>query len=265
MDMQQIARENLMRLSQNLYPGRGIVVGLDETGECLVQVYWIMGRRENSRNRVFECDRETGRVYTEAADPSKVKDPSLIIYNAMRETRFPTLGKMGHVVAVVSNGAQTDAAVTGIESGKTLLESLRDYDYEPDDPIFTPRITASSVWQWKGVGSYHPTAEIALLRKAANSRLSDRNLYTYVALQAGFGHCITTYQGDGEPPPAFEGEPCLVPLAGDAGQIAHAYLSALDGPNFVALAVKFIPQHGRSEIVIVNTRTKVSQSVASPA
>lgn len=105
--MTSLAQANFLALSQNPYPGRGIVTGLSETGEHLVQVYWIMGRSENSRNRVFKADDETGRLFTEAADPSKVKDPSLIIYNAMRERGdwYSTLDY------VVSNGDQTDTVV----------------------------------------------------------------------------------------------------------------------------------------------------------
>lgn len=253
MDLHHIADANLVLLGNNSYVGRGIVVGLSEDEKHLVQVYWITGRSANSRNRVFSCDRVTGLVKTEAADPSKMKDPSNIIYNAMKEFR-----SYGCTTAVVSNGGQTDDATNGMLSGRLLIQSLAGYDYEPDEPHFTPRITAHCSWRFIAVGSFHPTAEIALLRKSRVGRACcDRNLYMYGDLAAGFGHCITTYQSDGDPLPSFEGEPYLLPLRGDAGDVAHTYASELGGPNFIALAVKFIPKSGQSDIVLVNTHAKV--------
>lgn len=261
MDLQQTADTNLALLAENSYAGRGIIVGLSEDEKHLVQVYWIMGRSANSRNRTFGCDRVTGRVYTEAADPSKVKDPSLIIYDAMKEFR-----NWESVTAVVSNGGQTGDVVNGMQCGRTLIQSLAGYDYEPDEPHFTPRITAQCTWRFISVGHFHPTAEIALLRKSRMGRTCcDRNLYMYGDLAAGLGHCITTYQSDGDPLPSFEGEPYLLPLRGDAGQVAHTYATALEGPNFIALAVKFIQKSGESEIVLVNTHAKVCAAAATTA
>src|SRR3989344_9010106 len=127
------AETNLFALSRNPYPGRGIITGLDETGEYLVQVYWIMGRSENSRNRVFGCD-DGGRLFTEPVDPSKVKDPKLIIYNAMRESAE---------YYVVSNGDQTDTVIDSTYAD--FSGALMELEYEPDAPNFTPRI--SGLWQ----------------------------------------------------------------------------------------------------------------------
>ena len=123
---------NLSRLSSNPYPGRGIVIGTSEDGLHAVQIYWIMGRSENSRNRIFSID--GGRLFTEAADPAKVKDPSLIIYNAMNEYR-------GNFI--VSNGNQTDTVFKGLrmDASVALRNILVDRQYEPDAPNFTPRIT----------------------------------------------------------------------------------------------------------------------------
>ncbi|MDO8523764.1 MAG: IMP cyclohydrolase [bacterium] len=237
-DVLSAAESNLAALARNSYVGRGMIVGLDDSGKFLVQMYWIMGRSENSRNRVFE--REGGRLFTEAADPSKVKDPSLIIYNAM--------GEQSTGMAVVSNGHQTDA-VMGVNS-EDVLQILSDWQYEPDEN-FTPRITAVSYW-WKDKAN----AEISLLRKSPFGDDCNRNLYKRNGIGKGFGYCITTYVGDGDPLPAFQGEPYLLPLGGDANFIAGTYWDALNADNRVSLAVKFIPKEGPSHIVINNKYKK---------
>lgn len=258
MDLKTVAQENFARLNGNPYPGRGIIVGLSEDGQRHVQVYWIMGRSENSRNRVFKSDEDTGRVWTERADPKKVKDPSLIIYDAMRE-----FSKSTGRTAVVSNGGQTNVVALAMAHDSPMIEVLAGYDYEPDAPNFTPRITAHSTWRFHGPGHYHPITEIALLRKSLASGACDRNLYMYADLLPGMGHCITTYTGDGDPLPSFMGEPYLLPLKGDAGQIAHTYANLLNQENLVAVVVKSIPVTAPSEIVIVNTRTQVPAPVAA--
>jgi hypothetical protein len=241
MNQRQLAEVNFAALAANPYPGRGIVVGLDETGEQLVQVYWIMGRSENSRNRIFRS--EGGRLFTEAADPSKVKDPSLIIYNAMRETE---LG--GITYAVVSNGKQTDAVADGYAEDQTMHASLRRFSYEPDEPNFTPRITASCRWEHD-----NPIIKISLLRMSLFNGDCSRHLFEINGVGKGFGHCITTYSGDGKPLPAFQGEPYVLPLCGDAETMAHTFWdAALDADNRVAIAVKLIPKNGPSMTHIIN-------------
>ncbi len=241
MRLKMLADANLAALAKNPYPGRGIVVGLDETGENLVQVYWIMGRSENSRNRVFGS--KGGCLFTEAADPSKVKDPSLIIYNAMRETRS---------CAVVSNGAQTDAIA------KNGMLSLRGYTYEPDAPNFTPRITACSFRDSEVGGKNVWRTVMSVLRKSPWSEACDRHQYEFNDFGRGFGHCIHTYSGDGNPLPAFQGEPYLVPLVGGAEAIAQTYLAALNEENRVSLAVKFVWRSAPSYIGIINKYEKVA-------
>jgi IMP cyclohydrolase len=240
------AEMNLEVLRRNSYPGRGIVVGLDETGQYLVQVYWIMGRSANSRNRVFGYDKKEGRLFTEAADPSQVKDPSLIIYNAMRETKSHW---------VVSNGRQTDAVV---DSREDFITTICGYAYEPDAPNFTSRVTATSTWSIVP-SSDTPGVLISILRKSPWSDACDRHFYEINDLGKGFGYCVTTYRGDGDPLPAFQGEPYLLPLRGDARFIADYYWTeVLNGENKVALAVKFIPKSGPSEVTIRNKYEKVS-------
>jgi hypothetical protein len=249
------AKGNLFNLSLNPYPGRGIVCGLDETGEFLVQVYWIMGRSENSRNRVFVCPHLfDGLLSTEAADPSKVKDPSLIIYNAMNEV----LLRNDTVLYVVSNGSQTDDVASETDPAMSLNDRLLDFEYEPDEPNFTPRITATSSWD-APVVSRDPwllNIEMSILRKSMWSNECDRLLYNINDVGKGYGYCFHTYACDGEPLPAFHGEPYLLPLQGDASQIASKFWETLDPDNRVSLAVKFIPRDGPSHIVIINKYAK---------
>ncbi len=238
-----LAQANFSALSQNPYPGRGIVAGLDETGQYLVQVYWIMGRSENSRNRVFKADGETGRLFTEAADPAKVKDPSLIIYNAMRERGdwYNTLD------FVVSNGDQTDTVTNSV--GPLYLSRVLDGRmYEPDEPNFTQRITAvHSLWKEK------PQLQMSILRRSMFGAARDRIEFVYDYLYPGFGHCITTYVGDGNPLPPFRGDPLVMPLTGGREDIARTYWDSLNEANRVSLAVKWIEiGNGRSDIHIIN-------------
>ncbi len=242
--MNQDPRSNLTELSRNSYPGRGIVIGLDETGKYFVQVYWIMGRKENSRNRFFGYDSKTGRVFTEAADPAKMKDPSLVIYDAMLE-------KDG--TFAVSNGDQTRSFL-----GRTFQGGLDDWAYEPDVPNFTPRISAACYLESNRTGS-KAIAEIGITRKSAWGTSSDRHIYSFEELGEGIGLCVTTYTGDGNPLPAFHGEPYPVFLRGSIEDIANNFwISVLDMENRVALAVKLIDrQSGRSTVQIINKYEKV--------
>jgi len=241
----KLADENFGWLRDNPYPGRGIVAGLSETGQHLVQVYWIMGRSENSRNRVFKKDDGTGRLYTAPADPAKVKDPSLIIYNAMLE-------QGSHYV--VSNGDQTDTVLEGYKVPFYLQEALSDREYEPDEPNFTQRITATS-----RLHKFGPFIQISILRRSLFNSSCDSAAYLYRGLRAGFGFCVTTYSGDGNPLPPFRGEPLLMPLQGDSESVAEEYWLALNEQNRVSLAVKFIEiGNGRSDIKIWNKYQEVA-------
>lgn len=242
------AAANFHHLRENPYPGRGIVVGLNGTGHSLVQIYWIMGRSPNSRNRVFEMG--GGHVYTTPADPSKVKDPSLIIYNAMSEYGD---------VCVVSNGAQTDTIIERLREPapfECLYTGLEGVEYEPDAPNFTPRISAACGWS-DDCGDVFYFAEMSVLRKSAYTDDCDHLFYGFGAFGPGFGHCITTYMGDGDPLPAFRGEPILVPLTGDIEDVADTYWAALNEDNKVSLVVKFIPKDDVPFVTIRNKYSKV--------
>ncbi len=235
-----MANANLIELELNEYPGRGIVVGLEEKGKYVVQIYWIMGRSENSRNRIFKF--KHGKLFTAAADTSKMKDPSLVIYNAMRERGDDY---------IVSNGSQTDN-VARAPSPLNLNVALREIEYEPDAPHFTQRITA--VCSMLGTSPY---AQMMIHRKSVLGTTCDTALYEF-ELQRGFGHYITTYAHDGNPLPPFKGDPLLVPLSGSITSIANLYWSKLNEENRISLAVKFIDvKTGKSKIHIINKYKQV--------
>ncbi len=245
------AQANMLAFSENPYHGRFFVLGMDNTGENAVQIYGVEGRSDHSRNRVLSYD-ATGRVFTEPADPSKMKDPSLIIYNAMKER--------DHGYFVVSNGEQTDKVVTfGLGVGEYAGEGLFSYQYEPDVPNFTPRITGICFRRgWPSGKCEGVSFTLAILRKSLWGEACDRHFYTYDHIEPGFGFYISTYTGNGDPLPSFAGEPRLMPIEGDIKAIAKSYWEAMDTANRVALAVKFIPLDGKwSRIYVINQYDKV--------
>ena len=236
--LKDLAAQNLrQRLRENSYPGRGIVIGRNERREW-IQVYWIMGRSANSRNRIFVYDSEILR--TQAANPDSVEDPSLIIYNAMRTSgrRF-----------IVSNGVQTDAIYHGVERGLSFAETLLNENHEPDGPDFTPRISGC-------VDLSQAAARTCLSIVRASSfdpKRSEHHFFHYAAVKPGYGYAITTYQGDGKPLPSFEGAPFLLTLQGNAEQIATSLWSVLDADNKISLAVRWIdPRTVQSDVVVIN-------------
>lgn len=229
-DTARWAQDNLeRRIRSNPYPGRGIVVGLSGDGARLVQAYWIMGRSPNSRNRVFRS--EGGELWTEAADPSKVQDPSLIIYHAMRELDG---------VFIVSNGDQTDTIYHCMKRGGAMEHALATRMHEPDAPNYTPRISAVLDLR-SGVAQ----ARLSVVKASPfGPGASLRHFFDIDEFAPGFGHCITTYLGDGDPLPPFDGEPFLLPLDADGDAIADALWAALDEENKVSLAVKTVEVQG---------------------
>lgn len=229
-------------LAANPYPGRGLVMGRAASGAGWLQVYWIMGRSENSRNRVFISD--GGELRSEAADPAKVADPSLILYEAMLELPGAFL---------VSNGDQTRTAFDVMEAGGRFEDALEMREREPDAPNYTPRITGLI-----DLRLGEAVFALSILKaNAADPSLTDRTTFRPAAPPAGLGLGLTTYQGDGNPLPSFRGEPLWLPLAGSAEAVADAYWEALDPGNRVALAVKAIAPDGASRIVLRNRFTRV--------
>ena len=235
--IEQIAADDLKRhLADNSYPGRGLIIGRDSGGGW-VQAYWIMGRSENSRNRIFVQEGDT--VRTEASDPAKVKDPTLVIYNAMRQTgsRY-----------IVTNGAQTDGIHDGMAAGETFADCLLSWAHEPDAPNNTPRI--SGCLDLSG-----DTAEVWLsiiVASAFGGEASEHRFFRYASVEPGYGYGITTYQGDGSPLPPFEGSPLVFPLAENGESIADSLWGALDVDNRISLAVRAIGAAGDSTFVLRN-------------
>ena len=222
-------------LASNEYPGRGIALGLDETGKHAVIVYFIMGRSVNSRNRIFV--EKDGGIITKAFDESKMVDPSLVIYAPVR-----TIGED----TIVTNGDQTDTICDFLTAGKTFEEALRTRTFEPDPPILTPRVSGMVMKD----GSY----KLSILKSdCGNADSVQRFFYEYPQPAAGVGHFIHTYAGNGDPVPSFEGEPERVTLKGDIDQLTDAVWQGLNEANKVSLFVRFIDlATGEKQTRIVN-------------
>lgn len=222
-------------LRGNSYPGRGIVVGRSADDKHAVIAYFIMGRSENSRNRIF-TETEDG-IRTEAFDPSKMVDPSLIIYHPVRVFEGAT---------IVTNGDQTDTVRDGLAAGKSYIEALRTRQYEPDGPNYTPRISAIV----EKDGAY----EISILKSFdGDPACNKRFFFEYDAPRAGLGHFIHTYRTDGNPLPSFEGEPETVRIEGTLEEFADMVWSSLNEDNKVSLYTSFIDlATGEAETVIRN-------------
>ena len=210
-------------LESNAYPGRGIVLGRTADNQHAVAAYFIMGRSENSRNRVF-TETEDG-IRTEAYDPSKMVDPSLIIYHPVR--------KVGDNL-VVTNGDQTDTIRDFLVEGKSFGQSLHTREFEPDGPNYTPRIS--------GMLCKDGSFRLSILKSAdGDPSCCHRFFYTYDKPLAGEARFIHTYMGDGTPLPSFEGEPKRVVLdAPDAETLADQIWNALNPDNKVSLFVRYI-------------------------
>ena len=222
-------------LSQRPYPGRGILLGMSHNGTWAqaVTAYFIMGRSENSRNRVFEAT-EDG-IRTRAFDESKMTDPSLIIYHPVR---------MVGTTTIVTNGDQTDTVRDFLAAGKTFEEALRTREYEPDEPNFTPRISGLM----DRSGSYR----LSIL-KEGQDRLCQRQFFEYMS-RGGVGHFISTYEGFGDPRPSFHGEPVEAAItAQSADELADQIWESLNGDNRVSLFVRYVDlRNGFAETVIRN-------------
>ncbi len=225
-------------LAGNTYPGRGIVIGKTPDGKKAVTAYFIMGRSSNSRNRVFVTEGEG--IRTEAFDPSKLEDPSLIIYAPVRVLNEYT---------IVTNGDQTDTIFDGMANGETFEQSLRVREFEPDGPNFTPRI--SGVMQVKD-GQFHYAMSI-LKSNNGNPEACNRYTFTYENPVAGEGHFIHTYAQDINPLPSFEGEPKWVEILDDMEEFTNMLWTNLNENNKVSLFVRYIDiETGKYETKIIN-------------
>lgn len=232
-------REKLQEeLGKTTYPGRGILMGRSADGTRAVTAYFIMGRSTNSRNRVFV---EEGKgIRTQAFDPAKLVDPSLIIYAPVRVLDQYT---------IVTNGDQTDTVYEGLKKGLTFEESLRERCFEPDAPNYTPRISGLMEIQ---EGEYRYSLSI-LKSDGGRPESCLRHTFTYAQPFAGEGHFIHTYREDGDPLPSFEGEPVPVTVEGEIDAFTQEVWEALDEENKVSLFVRFIDiETGEYETRIVN-------------
>lgn len=219
------AADNFARLRDNPYPGRGILVGLNKGGSQWVQVYWVMGRSTNSRNRLLKI--EGADVLTEPHDPSKVEDATLIIYRAMSSFRG------WHIV---SNGDHTDNVMQHIAVGSTFETALEGCSHEPDAPNHTPRI--AGLVRLNGADTELKLAKI--VRDPGHEDHSVHCFYHYAGFINGFGSCLHTYNTDGNPLPSFGGDPYPLPISDTVEDIADSYWQVLNNENKVALAVKAI-------------------------
>ena len=226
-------------LAENSYPGRGIVIGKSLDGTKAVTAYFIMGRSSNSRNRVFVTEGEG--IRTEAFDPSKLEDPSLIIYAPVR-----VLGNK----TIVTNGDQTDTIYDGMDKGLTFEQSLRCREFEPDGPNYTPRI--SGIMNIEN-GNYDFAMSI-LKSNNGNPDCNNRYTYTYDNPTAGEGRFIHTYAQDINPLPSFEGEPKWVGIGDeDIDTFTNMVWENLNEDNKVSLFVRYIDiETGKYETRIVN-------------
>ena len=222
-------------LSSNTYPGRGIVLGKSKDGKKAVIAYFIMGRSENSRNRIFVADNKG--IKTKAFDEAKLSDPSLIIYSPVRVIDGTT---------IVTNGDQTDTVYDFINDGKSFEESLRTRTFEPDEPNYTPRIS--------GIVFPNGDYKLSILKSAnGNSASAQRYFYEYNDTIAGAGHFIHTYKCDGNPIPSFDGEPKAVEIDGDIDEFTSNIWSNLNYDNKVSLFTRFIDlETGETDTRIVN-------------
>lgn len=229
------------RIIGNSYVGRGIVIGKSEDGKKAVAAYFIMGRSENSRNRIFTENGEDVTIYP--YDESKVSDPSLIIYSPIRKYEN---------YLVVTNGDQTDTVVEGLAEGKCFYEALKSREFEPDVPNFTPRIS--------GILNFSDNAfdyEMSILKSEnAEGDACARYTYSYSPL-CGLGHFIHTYVCDGNPIPTFVGEPERVFIPNDIDVLTNDIWSNLDNDNKISLYVRYIDiETGAVQNRIINKYSK---------
>lgn len=224
-------------LSNNSYPGRGIMIGQSADGKNAMIAYFIMGRSANSRNRIFE--RYEGGMRTKAFDESKLEDPSLIIYNPFLERKN---------IDIVTNGDQTDTIYNFLEKGEGFEAALRTREFEPDHPNYTPRISGINYYCFEqNTFSY----KLSILKSSnGNPEVCNRYFYEYAPMK-GIGHFIHTYECDGNPIPSFYGEPEMIVMPNTAEELADVVWSNLNEDNKVSLFVRTVPLDGSAPTEII--------------
>ena len=226
------------RILGNPYVGRGIVTGCTEDGTCAAIAYFIMGRSQNSRNRIFTM--KNGELFTEPFDASQVQDPSLIIYAAVRSFENSL---------IVTNGDQTDTILEGLRNGKSFSEALETRCFEPDGPNFTPRISSMLTFGKEGSFRY----QMSIL-KSVDAEGTDCARYTFsYPDKPGLGHFIHTYVTDGNPIPTFQGEPERVKVGNDIDVFTDSIWSSLNEENKISLYVRYVDlETGAAEERLIN-------------
>ena len=224
-------------LENNTYPGRGIIIGKTPDGTKAMTAYFIMGRSENSRNRIFT--ERNGEVFTEPYDAAKVQDPSLIIYAAVRQFENNL---------IVTNGNQTDTVYDGLKAGKSFSEALESREFEPDGPNFTPRISGMLTF---GNGDFR--YQMSILKSAdAEGSACNRFTFTYSPLN-GLGHFLHTYVCDGNPIPTFQGEPERIAVCDDIDEMTGRIWNSLNEQNKISLYVRYVDlETGKAENRLIN-------------
>ena len=224
-------------LKDNTYPGRGIIIGKTPDGAKAMTAYFIMGRSDNSRNRIFT--EKNGEVFTEPFDAAKVQDPSLIIYAAIRSYENNL---------IVTNGNQTDTIWDGLKEGKTFSAALESREFEPDGPNFTPRISGMLTF---GDGDF--TYQMSILKSAdAEGSACNRFTFSYAPLN-GLGHFLHTYVCDGNPIPTFQGEPERIAVCDDIDEMTDRLWTSLNEQNKISLYVRYVDlKTGAAENRLVN-------------
>ncbi|WBW97225.1 IMP cyclohydrolase [Oceanirhabdus sp. W0125-5] len=232
---------NIKRIQENIYPGRGIIIGKTPNNNFYVQVYWIMGRSNNSRNRIFE--KYDNCVKTKAFDEKKLEDPTLIIYNPIKQLDY---------YHIVGNGDHTDTIYDYLCNSKTFEKSLESRYFEPDDPHYTPRISGII-----NNNLDNPHYKLSILKSINNnSEFCQRSFYNYENFISGYGHCIHTFKSDGHPLPSFDGEPFLVKLFDDIDENLNHFWNSLNQQNKVSLLVKYISVHSNEVTIKIKNKNQ---------
>lgn len=229
-------------LKDNTYPGRGIILGINKKGHAII-AYFIMGRSENSRNRIFT--RQDDGIITQAADPQKLQDPSLIIYAPVRTFNAST---------IVTNGNQTDTIYQFLNKGQTFADALRTRTFEPDPPIYTPRISGLLT---RNIASGSFSYKLSILKASpSNEHTAQRFFYEYDTPERELGHLIHTYKNGQEPIQSFNGEPCCVEIPENLEKFSSTLWDSLNEENKVSLFVRSIAPSGEIETIIYNKYSK---------
>jgi len=238
-----MTRDLYALLRQNSYPGRGILLGRSAGGDYGVTAYFIMGRSANSRNRVFETTKDG--IRTRAFDESKMTDPSLIIYHPVRQLQNQT---------IVTNGVQTDGIRDALNAGEKWDDALKLYAFEPDAPNYTPRISGI-LTLCSDTNEPYVRVELSILKSLdGNPDCCCRYFYKYENIPAGSGRFISTYRGDGNPLPSFQGEPIPAAIhAPDAKTLADQLWESLNEENKISLFVQYTSlRDGSRDTAVIN-------------